>query len=129
MNTSVRVSKQGIDVLGTAGTVPNNTIIDTELNTFKIVSSGTILGTVPGTSTGTITLSHGLGYSPLVDAFSLATGDSRVIGVGGTLPFPRDYAFLSAASDGTSLYFEIKNDYSSSKNIKVSYICYEVPLS
>lgn len=128
MTQVVRISKQGKNVLGTAATDPNNLIFDSQYNTFKIITSGTLLGTVNSSSTGTITIAHGLGYVPFVDGFAKRTALGGVVGVGGTIPFPTAFQFTSAYANSGTLFFTIKNDYFSSAEYAIRYYCYEVPI-
>jgi len=68
MVQAIKVSKQGVDVLGTAGTVPNNLIFDSNYNTFKIVKEG--YATVNhGTSGGTTSIAHSQSGVPSAYAF------------------------------------------------------------
>lgn len=76
----MKVSKEGYDV-NTA--TDDQLVFNSSQNVFKIVSSGTIQETLPG-STGFISKSaaHGLGYTPLIIAFIPAGGSNYL-----TTPF------------------------------------------
>lgn len=125
----IRVSKQGVDVLGSAGTVPNNLIFDSNLNTFKIVASGTTTGTIPSGSLGTIHVAHGLSFTPPVTAFVKRRGFTNALTVGAFRFFPQDdYKFFSASADPGSVNFEINNTSSNAGTFDISYFCFEIPL-
>jgi len=85
MNQIIRVSKDNIDVLGTAGTAPNNLNYSSDYNTLKYYADGTLqivvnransYGTAAAFPSGTAyynigygTVTHNLGYYPFYTAF------------------------------------------------------------
>lgn len=126
MTQLIRISKQGINVLGTTGTVPNNLIFDSEINTFKIVATGTVVGTITS-APGTISIAHGLGFSPPVTAYARKVSGSRVVPTAGvSMPnaLVTDFGFKKSFSDGTNAYFVID----SSGTYTIKYYCFEIPL-
>lgn len=76
----IKVSKSGYDVLTAAD---SNLILNSAFNILKIVATGTLLVTLPG-STGFIStqVAHGLGYTPLIVGFIPAGGSNYI-----TTPF------------------------------------------
>lgn len=67
MATVLRVSKQGEDAL--TETDPNKFIFDSSSNTFKILATGTVGGTVTSGTTA-YTVAHNQGAVPAVYAFA-----------------------------------------------------------
>ncbi len=132
MTQLIRVSKQGIDVLGTAGTVPNNLIFDSTLNTFKIIGTGSVLGTVTSGNLGTISVAHNLGTTPAVTGFIRMHSD-RAIAPTGRQDVSGDsgYVFQSIAADGSSVYFVINSPFLGgiSGTYNCMYFAFEPPLS
>ena len=106
MSQIIRISKQGIDVLGTAGTVPNNLISDSDLNTFKILTTGTVsvsYTTDPGEVETFGTFSHGQSGTPLVIAF-MKMADNRVSLISQRSTDGNSTWFYSLKIDGTNFY-------------------------
>lgn len=134
MTYQIKVSKQGIDVLGTGGTVPNNLIFDSNLNTFKIVASGTFQGTVANGAVGTLSGAHGLSFTPPVSGFVLqmaGTTKQRSLPVGGvdyTTSTVYNFAVTNAYADGTNNYFVIDSNFLGSVYV-VRYYNFEIPLT
>lgn len=126
MTQFIKVSKQGIDALGTAGTVPNNLIFDSTLNTFKILATGTASGTIP-TTDGTITVAHGQSFTPAVFAFCKFSD--------GTVALPdsskasEDLVRWEVEVDGTNMYFKLYNNTGTADGTAVvRYYVFEAPL-
>jgi hypothetical protein len=129
MNQIIRISRQGIDVLDTSGTLPNNLIFDSSLNTFKIVTTGTVTGTISSSSTGTVTVAHNLSYAPVADGFIRNRGFGFIVGSSQkTGPFQGNYELRSISADETNVYFEIRNAGFSDGTFDCRYYCYESPL-
>lgn len=127
MSQVIKVSKVGINV-GTA-TDPNDFIFDSTLNTFKVITTGTVTGTISAGVIGTINQAHSQSYIPSIAAFSKRQGFNNVLPVGAFEFFPRDdYNFLSATSDGTNLHFEIDNNSSSGGTFDIKYYVFETIL-
>lgn len=128
MTQVVRISKQGKNVLGTAATDPNNLIFDSQYNTFKILNTGTVAGSISASSTGTLSVSHSLGFAPPVDGYIRAESGTRVVGSSGSVPFPLgSFTLKSVSADGTNVYFEIENSYFSDQGFVCRYYTYEIP--
>ena len=127
MIQSIKVSKSGIDVLGTANT-PNDLIFDSTYNTFKIIKQGLGTGTI-SSYPGTITIAHNLGYVPPVNGFVRRTNSSYCSYSSGSVPFVFNggYSFHSISADGTNVFFEIY-DNSAPGTYSVMYYAFEVPL-
>jgi len=131
MTETIRVSKQGVDVLGTAGTVPNNTIVDTNLNTFKILSQGTVALSF-GTAGGTTTIAHGQGQ--IISAYAFFKFSSGYV----TLPAQGDKGTASGGDfsgiwdlemDSTNLYMVFGASSSVNYNGTAKYLIFEAPAS
>ena len=132
MSELIRVSKQGIDVLGTGGTVPNNLIFDSTLNTFKIIGTGAALGTVTAGNLGTISVAHSLGTTPAVMGF-IRMSTNRAIAPTGRQDVSGDsgYIFQSVAADSGSVYFVINSPFLGgvTGTYNCMYYAFEPPLS
>jgi hypothetical protein len=129
MTSRIAITRQGIDVLGTAGTIPNNLIADSNQNTFKIITHGTALGTIASSTTGTVVIPHGQTYIPQADAFARRSDGTLVVGSSGEVPFPLgSFQLRSVASDSANILVEIRNNNFSSGTFIVSYLAYEVPI-
>lgn len=129
MTQTIKVSKAGIDVLGTAGTVSNNLIFDSMLNTFKIVASGTALGTISSSSTGTVTMAHSLSFTPSVTGFTKVTSGTVVIGNSGSVPLTYgNFKLSSVYADGTNVYMVIDNTGFTTGTFSAKYYAFEPPL-
>lgn len=79
MTYGLFISKPGIDVLGTAGQDPKNLIFDSGLNHLKTAGFGTVTLSASAGGTQQQTVSHALGYQPLVVAYyhNIATNPDR----------------------------------------------------
>lgn len=129
MTTVVKVSKAGIDVLGTVGTVPNNLIFDSQFNTFKILAEGTTsltLGMSPfGIQEGTV--SHGQSGTPFVIGYMKYSDrifqPGQKIYHGGT----SDTYFSDIRVDGTNIYYQYGNN-TGSVDVVFKYLIVEPPL-
>lgn len=88
----LKVAKDGFDVL-TA--VNADLVFNSEQNVFKIVQTGTITVTKPaGVYTGDATVTHNLGFTPSVMAFS---------GENGGVPLP-DFSIFTSGTDGGKIW-------------------------
>lgn len=132
MTQVIRISKQGIDATGTAATDPNNLIFDSTLNTFKIIGTGSVLGTVTSGNIGTISVAHGLGTTPAVMGFIRMKTD-RAIAPTGRQDVTGDagYVFQSISADGTNVQFVINSPFLGgiSGTYTCMYYAFEPPLS
>lgn len=131
MTNIIRVSKQGVDVLGTAGTVPNNLIFDSYLNTFKILNHGTTAITVTSPSNGTLTVAHGQSVPPFVYSF-VQWGDGKVgmpfsIKKGVSHVYNLDLVNIDYTVDSTNIKWVFTNISGASETIKVAYYVCEAP--
>lgn len=132
MTQVVRISKSNIDVLGTAGTVPNNLIFDSEYNTFKILAEGSLpvtLGENPF-SIQSATVAHNQTVTPFVIPFC-RFGDrvfqpGQMIYHGGTAPTYSSY-FSDVYVNGTVIDFQYGN-IQSGVNVIFKYLIVEPPL-
>lgn len=129
MTQVIKISKQGVNV-GTA-TDPNDFIFDSELNTFKIIATGTVSGDVVGGGglydNGTISTAHGLSYIPPVVGFIKLSGD-RVLGPSSEEDIFASYRLSSMWADGTSVFFEISDKSSGTHTYNCKYYCFETHL-
>lgn len=130
MSELIRISKAGIDVLGTAGTAPNNLIFDSTLNTFKIIGTGTVLGTVTAGNLGTIIVAHNLGTTPAVMGFIRMHND-RALAPTGLEDTQDGYVFQSIAADSGTVYFTINSPFLGGigGTYNCMYYAFEPPLS
>lgn len=128
MSYKIAVSKSGSNVL--TATDPNDFIFHSDYNTFKIISTGTLSQDVAGPTTTTLSVAHGLDYTPLVYAFMKADSNNEVIS-------PR-YMFLQTgiyynvgfdlvSADSTYIYFQIRQFDASTVTIKIRYYIFETP--
>ncbi len=121
MTQTIQVSKQNKDVLTI--TDPNDFIFKSSLNTFKIISSDTVSGTV-NTDPYTITLAHSQSGVPGFYAFCKFPD--------GYVAMPQEYEYSSyrwwyVEADSTNLYFVFKN-YGTVFTPVVRYYIFETPL-
>lgn len=125
MTQGIIVTRAGVDALGTPS--PNQTILNSEENTFKILTSGTIGGSITGTTT--ITQAHGQGTAPAFFAFAkfpdgyVALPNSK----------PRDAAhpvqrYWQPECDNTNLYFTFYKGTSANYGATVSYYVFDSPV-
>ena len=76
MTYKIAVTKSGFDVL--TETNPNNFIFNSDYNTFKIISEGTMLNQYVSSDLDTFTYVHNLGYIPGVFAFVSFSGKASL---------------------------------------------------
>lgn len=124
----IAITKDGYNVL--KETNPNNFIFRSDLNTFKIIKTGSVFFTVSGSSTEVKTTPHGLTYIPGCFAFARKNGSTIVIGPSQfRLGVATDnYKLFSVWADSVNLNFEIRNDNGGSMNIEIRYYCFEIPV-
>lgn len=106
MIPTIKVSKQTIDVLGTAGTVPNNLIFDSQTNTFKILAQGTtsVSYTIDATEAEVKrSIAHGQSGIPFVIAF-MKMADNRVSLCGQRSTDGNSTWFYNLYVDSTNFY-------------------------
>lgn len=130
MSQYIRVTKAGIDALGTANEI-GDYIFHSDYNTFKIISSGTTSGTIASSSTGTLNVAHGLSFTPPVTGFIRDNNGTTVVGSSGSVPFLKgNFSLSSTYADGTNVYFVIKNDgATNSGTFLAKFYAFEVPLA
>lgn len=125
----IAVTKFGYDVL--TETNPNNFIFRSDLNTFKILSTGIDTFTVTANSTETKTIPHSVWYGsiPAVIGFTRKVGSTKVMGPSqfqlGILT--DNYKFFSVWANNNGVNFELRNDSSSNMDIICRYLTFEVP--
>lgn len=129
MTQKLVVTKAGVDAFGTANTA-NDYIFDSTLNTFKILTEGTLsmtLGQSPfGIQEGTV--AHGQSGTPFVIGFckygTVVMQPGQQIYHGGTAS---DTYFSDLHVDGTNIYFQYGNNQSS-VSVVFKYYIVEPPL-
>lgn len=112
---------------------PNDFVMNSLYNTFKIVLEGTKSITLAGsTNNQTFSQAHGLGFVPLVDAFAMQASSGRVFkpnGIdvelwGAKLGMVGDVTFNYVQADKTNIYFNFDNT-SSGVDVDIRYLCLE----
>jgi len=130
MSDDIRISKQGIDVLGTAGTVPNNLIFHSSYNTFKILAEGTT--NISYTADGTYAFNHGANITAPTSfmCFYKFPDGYTTIGNGTFGNCSRDYVwFVNSTTLGTAQINQQIYGSGTASTIGVSYYIFETPLS
>ena len=124
----VAISKIGKNVF--TSTDPNDFIFRSDLNTFKIISTGEDTVTVTASSTETKSIAHGLDYTPPVIGFIKKAGSTQVIGASQfRLGVTTDnYKLFSVWADATNVNFEIRNDDGTNEDFDCMYYAFETPL-
>lgn len=125
-------SKSGYNVL--TDNNPNHYIFHSNLNTFKLVVSGTkSISLSAYTYDQTFTQSHGLSFTPFINAFATESGTGRVFGVNSDDIYfwgPKSglwetgTRFNYVQSNSTNIVFNFDND-DSAKTVIVRYYCLE----
>lgn len=127
MAIQVSMTKQGKNVL--TETDPNNFIINTNYNTFKIISSGTSTGNTVNSDPKVFTLAHGQSGIPGIFAFAKFPDGYTTLPNGkeksDTHPVER-YWLVSV--DSTNIRFTFYKGSSANYNVDISYYIFEVPL-
>ena len=129
MTQTIAVSKAGNNVL--TATDPNDFIFHSNYNTFKIIATGiaSFIGVAAGIYTKTI--SHGLGYIPIVEAFFLCDSNPEVIKSGYqqfyTSPYD-DIIFWELRVDEDNVIFYGRNFMSGTHDLYFKYYIFEAPL-
>lgn len=127
----IKVSKQGIDVIGTAGTVPNNLIFDGQYNTFKILYQG--IGTLNiGTGSNVYAVAHNAPTTPpcLTIFGKFPDGNIVQLSYANVYSYNAAYTLLDGHSvnqtwyDGTYMYFYVSS-VGSPYNIPIAWYAYE----
>lgn len=112
---------------------PNDFVMNSLYNTFKLVVEGTKSVTIAAsTNNQTFTQAHGLGFVPLVDAFARRSGENQVFkpnGIdvdlwGAKLGMNGDVRFNYVQADKTNIYFNFDNA-GSAVNTDIRYFCLE----
>lgn len=120
MSQVMKVSKEGYDVMGTAGTVPNNLNYSSEYNTLKYYTAGSAVvsgsAVFPFTANYYGTINHNLGYYPYFSCFINDGADTSIyynngyilVGAGGFVRYATAFAstanliFLLSLQNGAS---------------------------
>lgn len=124
MTELIRVSKAGIDVLGTS-IDPNDYIFSSSYNTLKYFQSGTVAITVGSISSPTrtdATITHNIGYYPFYMAYVNISGNANYyVPLYGSAAVGGKY-FKAEVYCGTSqLFFTIDtNNHSGTE----TYVCF-----
>lgn len=120
----IKISEEGYDVK-TCDDV--NLILKSSFTLLKVVFSGTI-----DLSTGSNTVTHGLGYIPQFLVFGLADGgggDDYILPANGnTYWYPNDFTtgdYIRVEADTTKLYFSVGSAHGTSIESAYCYIFYE----
>ncbi len=125
----MKISKQGVNVL--TNTDPNNEILNTDYNTFKILESGTtsFTGTAGGYSD--VSLNHGIGSASSFYVF-YKFPDGYVTGGASSLPLRSmtnsGQDVSHAYASGSAINFRIYNGGASNITVNVAYYIFEAPL-
>ena len=104
----LKISRSGVDV-GTA--TKTDTIIHSEANGMKIVSTGSIaitVGSAGARATGTII--HNLGFTPFFLSYYQLVSSGKINFQNTVDDPPYDFIFGSTNIDGTSAYFTVYNN-------------------
>lgn len=134
MTQILAISKAGKNVL--TATDPNDFIFHSSYNTFKIVLEATVTDELAAaTPNQTITVAHGLTFTPLINAMARDTikplqyfpPNSRNIDFFSLTRHVifSDITFNYAKADATNIYFNFDNDNASVKDVTVKYYCLE----
>jgi len=129
MSDDIRISKQGIDVLGTAGTIPNNLIFHSSYNTFKILAEGTV--GISYTSDGTYAFNHGASIDTPTSfmCFYKFPDGYTTIGNGTFGNISRDNVWaVNSTTLGTTQINQQIYGNGTANTIKVKYYIFETPL-
>ena len=131
MISTVQISKAGVDVLGTTN-VPNDYIFNSQYNTFKILTQGTLALTL-GINAFSIqegTVTHGQSGIPFVIPFCKYNNrvfqPGQIMYTGGTAPANSTY-FSDLYVDDTYIRFQYGNKQSG-VNVVFKYLIVEPPL-
>ncbi|MEM5875572.1 MAG: hypothetical protein QXX45_03330 [Candidatus Aenigmatarchaeota archaeon] len=132
MTYLLAVSRYGYNVL--TETNHYKFIFNSNYNTFKIISSGTYSGSIPSSSYFvTYSVSHNLGYVPLVHAFCKENSSGYVLLPNERLTSPlisdlEIIRFEYVEANNSSIIFCLSNPSYPSKNFTIRYYLFEVPL-
>ena len=132
MTFVLNLTKQSIDIFD-GGLTPNDYIIKSNLNTFKILAEGTLLNQTVNSNPTTFSVAHGLPFTPNFYAYCLFP-DGKVA-LAGPLSFiaDRDTRILfigpsfTPEVDDTNLYFKLTKP-AGNYDVDISYKIFEVPL-
>lgn len=131
---NIKISKQGIDVLGTAGTVPNDLIFDGQYNTFKILYQG--IGTINvGTGSNVYAIAHNAPATPPCLTIFGKFPDGKIVQLGynNVDSYNAAYNQLDGHSinqtwyDGTNMYFYVAS-VGSAYTVPIAWYAYEPQL-
>lgn len=124
MTKLIRISKPGIDTLGTS-TNPNDYIFSSSYNTLKYHLSGSVSLTVGSVSTPTITeatANHNLGYFPFFEAFINISGSPNYYTVSyGSAAVGGKYFNAQAYCSTSSVFLKIDTNNHSGTETYVLY--------
>lgn len=132
MTYLLAVSRSGYNVL--TETTHYKFVFNSNYNTFKIISSGTYSNSISSSSYFvTYSISHNLGYTPLVHAFCKESSSGYVLLPNERLTFPlvsdiEIIRFEYVEANNSSITFCLSNPSYSSKNFTIRYYLFEVPL-
>jgi hypothetical protein len=132
MSNKIAISKIGENVLNISD--PNDFILSSDYNTFKIILSGTKSVTLTGsTADQTITQAHGQDFIPLVSAFAKVDDESQVFIPNGYGVILITYKTLITNGiyfnyvdvDEDNIYFNFDNNNMSDKDITIRFLILE----
>jgi hypothetical protein len=131
--TRLAVGQSGADALNSKD--PNDFIFHSDLNTFKIVSTGIYTNSIAGSTTTIFSFAHGLSYVPLVqgflklDNYSFACAPNcEIYSIFATKTQLYAARFNYIQADDTNIYFSITNYDGSANPFAIRYYIYEVPI-
>lgn len=124
---SIKVSKDGVNALTSSD--PNDFIVDSSLNTFKIISEGTLTSQTVDSASKTFTVSHGLSYIPVIFAFCKFP-DGKVY-LPNSIQSSTSTSFFRSwrvSVDSSNLKFTFQK-VGSNYNVDIKYYIFEAPIS
>jgi len=131
-DTVLKIAKDGVNAL--TSTNPNDFIMHTDLNTFKIIGAGTLLSQTVNANPKEFKIAHGLTFAPNFYAFckfpdgSVAMAGPLSFNFLGTGASPStSYGEFTPEIDSTYIYFNLSR-FGSNYNVDISYVIFETPI-
>lgn len=131
MENIIALAKIGRNVFSSN---PNDFILNSLVNTFKLVVEATKSITLAASTNGQVfSQAHGLGFIPLVDAFAKRTAGSSAFKPnafdielwGAKLGMTGDVKFNYVEADATNIYFSFDNAKGTTVDVDIRYFCLE----
>jgi hypothetical protein len=125
------VSKSATNVL--TATDPNDFIFKSDLNTFKIISEGTLLSQTVNSNPKTFSVYHGLGYVPNFYAFCKFPDGKVALAGPHSYPYDRDTVsffngpHFTPEANSSYLYFILTRP-GSNYDVDIKYYIFEAEL-